>query len=174
MPSISQATCSASDSVWTVPSQGYTLDAVYASTSGLLTQTYYGFNLTAIPEGSSIDGIIIDTTGYYDLALPANGDILTAGIEITANAGVDWGPGGDGRTNDILYLESGPYTFGGSTDLWGIQIGSGDLRTTDNFRFRMKVIGYSTPAADRRYFHDGVTVYVYYSLSEGRRGVYIT
>lgn len=123
-----------SDNAWTTPTNIYTDNGATAN----ITATSYdspdqshvlkatGFDFSAIPDGSTIDGVVAVVNCWYRSGAGAVSGDLARLLKAGAKGGTNkWSP-----AQALSTLNTTTYTLGGASDLWGNTLTAVDVKSS--------------------------------------------
>ena len=158
------------DVAWTNPGNAVSLNATYASSVGLAngecthTLRCKGFDFSAIPDGSTINGVTVRIWAMDVSA--ASCDLMqlldTGASRVGTNQCAAPVAVNTGAINDI--------TKGGAADLWGNALTRAWVQDAD---FGVSV-GFIADANDTEVYVDHVEMTIYYTEASGRRGAVVS
>lgn len=128
-------------------------------TSDTLQATSFGFS---IPSGATIDGIVVEIERYADSNFPTL-NITDNEIRLIKGGVIS---GTNKATATSWSTTESYFTYGGSSDLWGLSLTRTDVNAS-NFGVSIKVTGTVLEKAQVSAFVDHVRITVHYTESGG-------
>lgn len=152
------------DNDWTTPQNIYGAGtaSVTAASYDAGDQTYvlkaYNFDMSAIPDGATIDGVVCVVNGYYA--------VVVVSIDLVQLLNTSLGKTGTNQaaTPQALTTGAADYTFGAANNKWGLALDAAWIKNS-NFGVAIGCLAGGSGNSNNDVHIDSVTLTVYYTAA---------